>query len=49
MLFTVAGASFAALKQVDAAATVCRKLLSQTGVPAEQAEAARKCLKDIGQ
>ena len=44
-----AGASFAALKQVDAAATVCRKLLAQTGVTAEQAEAARKCLKDIGQ
>jgi len=44
-----AGASFTALKQVDAAATVCRKLLGQTGVPPEQAEAARKCLKDIGQ
>ena len=44
-----AGASFAALKQVDAAATVCRKLLALPGVPAEPAEAARKCLKDIGQ
>jgi TolA-binding protein len=43
-----AGASFAALKQVDAAETVYRKLLGQTGVPAELVEAARKGLKDIG-
>ena len=43
-----AGASFTALKQVDAAATVCRKLLNQGGIPTEQAEAARKCLKDVG-
>ena len=43
-----AGASFAALKQINAAEVVYRKLLAQTGLPAELAEAARKGLKDIG-
>jgi TolA-binding protein len=43
-----AGASFAALKQNDAAEVVYRKLLAQTGVPAELADTARKGLKDIG-
>jgi len=43
-----AGASFAALKQNEAAETVYRKLLAQTGVPTDLADAARKGLKDIG-
>lgn len=43
-----AGASFAALKQIDAAEVVYRKLMAQTDAPADLVEAARKGLKDIG-
>jgi TolA-binding protein len=43
-----AGASFTALKQIDAAEVVYRKLIVQTGAPADLVDAARKGLKDIG-
>jgi TolA-binding protein len=43
-----AGASFTALKQIDAAEVVYRKLIAQTGAPAELVDAARKGLRDIG-
>jgi TolA-binding protein len=43
-----AGASFTALKQIDAAEVVYRKLIAQPGAPADLVEAARKGLKDIG-
>jgi TolA-binding protein len=43
-----AGASFTALKQIDAAEVVYRKLIAQTGAPADLVDAARKGLKDIG-
>jgi tetratricopeptide (TPR) repeat protein len=43
-----AGASFTALKQIDAAEIVYRKLIAQSGAPAEVVDAARKGLKDIG-
>ena len=43
-----AGASFTALKQLDAAEVVYRKLIAQTGAPADLVDAARKGLKDIG-
>ena len=42
-----AGRAFTALKQPDAAATVYRKLLAQTDVPADVADAARKALTDL--
>jgi len=43
-----AGASFTALKQIDAAEVVYRKLIAQTSAPAELVDAARKGLRDIG-
>jgi tetratricopeptide (TPR) repeat protein len=42
-----AGRSFTALKQPDSAATVYRKLLAQTDVPADLAQAARRGLADL--
>jgi tetratricopeptide (TPR) repeat protein len=42
-----AGRSFAALKQPDAAETVYKKLLAQSGVPAELVTAARRGLAEI--
>jgi len=43
-----AGTCFTALKQNDAAEVVYKKLLAQTGVPAELLEKARKGLRDLG-
>ena len=43
-----AGTCFTALKQNDAAEVVYKKLLAQTGVPAELLERARKGLRDLG-
>jgi TolA-binding protein len=43
-----AGACFTALKQNDSAEIVYRKLIAQTGAPADLLEAARKGLRDIG-
>src|SRR5262249_6178374 len=43
-----AARAFAALKQPDAAATVYRKLLAQSNVPADLADAARNGLVELG-
>jgi TolA-binding protein len=43
-----AGACFVALRQNDAAEVVYRKLIAQSGAPADLVDAARKGLKDIG-
>jgi len=42
-----AGRALAALKQPDAAATLYRKLIAQSGVPADLADAARQGLADL--
>ena len=42
-----AGKALAALRQADAAATVYRKLIAQSGVPADLAAAARQGLADL--
>jgi len=42
-----AGKALAALRQPDAAATVYRKLIAQSGVPADLAAAARQALADL--
>jgi tetratricopeptide (TPR) repeat protein len=42
-----AGRAFAAMKEPEAATTVYRKLLAQTGVPADLADAARRALADL--
>lgn len=43
-----AGRAFAALKDSESAITVYSKLLAQTGVPADIADAARRALSEIG-